>query len=517
MRLGLVWLYVVVVGIYAWRDWYVGLCGLILLVAIIQHPDMPKSVAGIQGLNPWNVLGMSVFGSWLRSRTREHLTWDMPKYINWLLWAYLSAIAMGTARSLADPPALSDSFASMFSEQVINTIKWPVVGLLLFDGCRNRSRFTYGLTAILMVYFLIGLQVIRWMPANAIVSGKDLELMSRKLLSNEVGFHPINLSMMLGGAFWAMWVVGHGRIGFLTPRLLTLASFITFYAQALTAGRMGYATWAILGLFLSIVRWRKYLLAAPVLVPVLIFALMTFAPGAMERLTKGFSKESVDSARVIGQRGGKVVTSNQGPDMYTVTSGRSSIWPFVIEKIREAPLFGYGRQAMIRTGLEAFLWTKYLESFPHPHNAYLEFLLDNGVVGFVLVIPFYLVILIHGVSLFRDSRSPIFMVSGGVATALVLALLVAAFGSQTFYPREGSVGMWCAIGLMLRVFVERKRILVGQRQSVTPAVRVLANAAADATEAVPGRRPGALLRPQSVRKQQTSIQSLDDMLWPQAA
>jgi len=30
-------------------------------------------------------------------------------------------------------------------------------------------------------------------------------------------------------------------------------------------------------------------------------------------------------------------------------------------------------------------------------------------------------------------------------------------GSQTFYPREGSVGMWAAIGLLLRVWVERKK------------------------------------------------------------
>ena len=42
-----------------------------------------------------------------------------------------------------------------------------------------------------------------------------------------------------------------------------------------------------------------------------------------------------------------------------------------------------------------------------------------------------------------------------MALALVLSLLVAGLGSQTFYPREGSVGMWCAIGLLLRVDRER--------------------------------------------------------------
>jgi hypothetical protein len=50
---------------------------------------------------------------------------------------------------------------------------------------------------------------------------------------------------------------------------------------------------------------------------------------------------------------------------------------------------------------------------------------------------------------------------GILALALVLALLVAAMGSQTFYPREGSVGMWAAIGVMLRVSVEKRKALEG--------------------------------------------------------
>jgi hypothetical protein len=51
-----------------------------------------------------------------------------------------------------------------------------------------------------------------------------------------------------------------------------------------------------------------------------------------------------------------------------------------------------------------------------------------------------------------------------MALALILALLVAAFGSQTFYPREGAVGMWAAIGLMLRLMVEKQKAEVKQIQ-----------------------------------------------------
>jgi O-antigen ligase len=210
------------------------------------------------------------------------------------------------------------------------------------------------------------------------------------------------------------------------------------YAQALTGGRMGYVTFAAVGSTLCLFRWRRYLLAIPLVVILIISVL----PGVWERMFEGFGNDEVDE--------------------YAVTAGRNIAWPFIISKIDEAPIFGFGRNAMVRTGLTAFLLDEYGEEFPHPHNAYLEMLLDNGWVGLLLVLPFYLVILARSLSLFARSSIPLHITAGGVASALVLALLVASFGSQTFYPREGAVGMWCAIGLVLRVLVERSRVRVNE-------------------------------------------------------
>src|SRR5207247_10370003 len=78
--------------------------------------------------------------------------------------------------------------------------------------------------------------------------------------------------------------------------------------------------------------------------------------------------------------------------------------------------------------------------------------------------PLHAVVLACALRLYADSRSPIFIAAGGVTAALTLSLLVAAIGSQSVYPREGSVGMWCAIGLMMRVWVERTRVLGASHQ-----------------------------------------------------
>lgn len=451
IRLSLLYIFCFGLVVYAWKDWYKSLCGLILLMAVLEHPDMPKSLFGVQGLNAWNIIFVSILLSWAVSRREEGLSWDMPRHITILLLLYLSVVLVGFSRMMLDQGFREINPAeTLVSEYLINTLKWVVPGLLLFDGCRSRSRFLLALGSLLAVYFLLGVQVIRWIPPGAAVSGEELSARSLKLLVNEVGYHRVNLSMMLSGASWAVLatvpLVGQGKY-----RILTVAMFLSLvYAQALTGGRAGYGTWVLVGLVLALIRWKKYLL----LVPLVILAILWVVPGVEERIAQGFSPSSRD------QRGDvpEFQAYNPGePDLYTITAGRNIAWPFIVDKIGESPVLGFGRLAMNRTGLSRMLWEEYRESFPHPHNAYLEMLLDNGWVGFLLVLPFYVAILWHGISLFRDSRSPVFVSAGGVACALVLALLVASVGSQTFYPREGAVAMWCAIGLLLRVYVERSR------------------------------------------------------------
>ncbi|HEX5633875.1 MAG TPA: hypothetical protein VFX50_11640, partial [Gemmatimonadales bacterium] len=89
IRLSALAIYVMAAALYAWKDWYKSLCALILLMAVVEHPDMPKSILGIQGLNPWNLLLLVVVAAWLKGRRDEHLTWDLPRHITVLLVLYL--------------------------------------------------------------------------------------------------------------------------------------------------------------------------------------------------------------------------------------------------------------------------------------------------------------------------------------------------------------------------------------------------------------------------------------------
>jgi O-antigen ligase len=447
-------------ALYAFKDWYKSLCCLIVLAGIFQHPDIRGPMLGIQGLNLWNILFASVLIGWILSRGHEGPARKMPRRIKILLFLYFAVIVASFSRMLAHQEAIVH-FAEMtgiripsttyfWSEYLINALKWIVPGMLFFDGCRSRSRFIFGISSLLALYFILAVQVIRWMPLGSIASGAELSYRASKILLNEVGFSRVNLSTMLAGASWGFFATiviarNKGHVA-----LLSLMGATVVFAQLLTGGRAGYVAWAAVGLFLTASRWRKIL----ILVPGLLMILLLAVPEVLERADQGFTPREMRLDQFTQEN---ATPQDSGPDLYAVTSGRNVAWPYVIEKIGESPLLGHGGLAMQALGISAFLQQAYEEDFTHPHNAYLELLLDNGLIGFVPIIVFYLIILKFSISLLRDSRSAVFVSIGGITFAIIGTFLIASMGSQTFYPREGAIGMWCAIGLMLRVYVERCR------------------------------------------------------------
>ena len=440
MRIYALWALVSALAIYAWRDWFRALCGLILLMAVMNHEDMPKTIMGIQGLNPWNILMVSIVLSWAVSRSREGLVWDMPRPVTVLLLLYLGVVLVGFARMMADRSHLDDvTTLGLVSEQLINTLKWTIPGLLLFDGCRSRRRLTLATCCILGLYVALALQIANRMPAACALGGAEGVQNLRATLDRKTGYNACDLSTMLAGASWAMFALTSACRTKWQKVLLIGAAALTAYSQALTGGRSGYMAWGGVGLAMGLLKWRKYLLAAPA-VPLVLYVLF---PAAAERALQGFGETNVAGETYVNTE--------------VVTSDRTILWPYVLDKISESPAVGYGREAMRRTGLAVFLGAQAGQGAGHPHNAYLEWLLDNGAVGMIPVMLFFGIILVWSARLFRDADNPWCAAVGGMAFALLLAQLLGGIGSQHFYPREGTMGMWSTILLMLRVWVERAR------------------------------------------------------------
>jgi O-antigen ligase len=254
------------------------------------------------------------------------------------------------------------------------------------------------------------------------------------------------LSMMLAGAVWALICARPLLEDRRLRNGLLVVAAVVLYAQLLTGGRAGIFTAGLIALTFGIMKWRKILLMVPVVVTVVAL----FMPAVVERLLAGFTTGANTSTTV---------------DQYEATAGRTIAWPLVIEKISRSPAVGWGRQAMMSSGIAAFLYVFLDEDFGHPHNAYLEWLLDNGIVGFIPLAMLLLVILFHGFRLFLDSRSLLFVAAGGVSCSMLLGLMFSGVTGASFYPVEGTVEMWGGIFLMFRLSVQRKRALAAFRQT----------------------------------------------------
>jgi O-antigen ligase len=299
------------------------------------------------------------------------------------------------------------------------------------------------LVCLLGLYLLISVQVIRFMPPSAVIGEASQFGRVRIKLGKYIGYSACDISAMLAGASWGIlaalpllrkkthWFIGLGAVG-------TVA-----FGQALTGGRAGYVAWGATGLVMCLIKWRKYL----ILVPLVAILLPIMMPGVVDRLLVGFGETDARGQMTY--------------DEETVGAGRFAMWRVVIPKIGESPFLGYGRRAMRRLsigrvskeGLED-------EYFGHPHNVYLETMLENGILGSIPIVLFWGIVCIYSAILFR-SDNHLCSAVGGLALALTLSQLVAGLGSQHYYPKVSTLGLWAVMFLMHRVYAESKRVQTG--------------------------------------------------------
>ena len=410
-------------------------------MAFLKHPDMPRGILGIPGANMWNVLIANVVIAWWINRRQEGVEeGDSARSIKIAVRLYLAVVVIAFLRMFINPTSFYPyGRGQIFTEFFLNPIRFLIPAFLFYDGARTRSRVVQGLGAIVLLYSLLAVQVIRYMGLHPDFSGSELSGRAAKIVQRSVGYDRVDMSMMLAGASWAAIAFASLAQKKSHKFLLLGVGLMIVFGQALTGGRAGYVSWGAIGIVLCTLRWRKML----PLIPVAAVIVVMLMPSVAQRMFSGFG----------GQSDG-IVTHQDDTE---ITSGRNMIWPKVIEKIRQNPIVGYGRQAMMRTGLTQWGEDVLQDEFAHPHEAYLEMLLDNGLIGFFCVLPLFYIALKRSTGLFRDRSDTVYEAAGGTAMALMLALFFAGFGAQTLYPREGVVGMWAAIGIALRLSVMRER------------------------------------------------------------
>lgn len=453
IRYSLLVIAMLVIAGMACKNWYRALCFMLPLLAFLERPDMPREMFGIGGVNPFNILLGIILVAWFFQRQTDGSRWIANKTMTRLFILYMVVLAVATARELLDLDTLRyysaiaqrdmPSMGELITSEIVNTVKWLVVGLLISVGARTEDRVRLALTGVMLTGALLAVQIISKMLPG-LVGADDLASRALRVLDRDLGYHRVDLAAIMGGAAWACLasqpifktkfksIISAGVFGLCTLALIA------------TGGRAGMVSWAACALVLGFLRWRKMLMLIPIAA---ILTVMTI-PGLQDRLLEGFSgNESEDQ---IERRAEMGAIDESGRDRYAITSGRVVVWPRVIDKAMEAPIFGHGRNGMQRTGIVADLEADFgITSFGHPHNAYLQLFIDAGLVGLVVCGLFFWILLKKSAAEFSSPTGHVKYVVASTTLAYLVVNLTASLGSQSFYPTQGSTLLWIVIGLAL--------------------------------------------------------------------
>ena len=460
IRYSLLTLVILYLCLYSFKDWYRALCYSLPILAVLERPDMPRSMMGIPGLNPFNVLLLFVLLGWLTQKNQEGLRWQVPANINRWLFLYLVVVTISCFRMLIDPEGIfaharyfwsygidypAVSFGDLIREDFFNDWKWLIPGLLICHGATSKERGHLAMQMVLLTGLLLAVQILlRMWPA--LVGLDDLNKRSLRVFDRDIGYHKVQLATYMAGSAWGMFVYTRLALSGKKKQLGYACFVLITVALMATGGRGGAVAWIACALLFGILKWRKILLVLPLFLA-LAFVLM---PSAENRYLAGVTPESHHSA--IAERMGDV--DAEGHDLYEITSGRLIIWPRVVQYIKKAPIIGYGMRAYERVGVFESL---HEEGIPfgigfwsHPHNAYLMFLLDMGVVGFTILVFFYWSLVRAGMRLFRQVATDEYTrLVAAFCLAYVVTALVSGMFACTFYPSQDNALEWCAIGLFM--------------------------------------------------------------------
>lgn len=459
IRVAILYVVVALLVAYAWKDWLISLCGLVLLTTFSQHHDMPERLFGIPGLNPWNAVLAAVILAWIVHRQRDPLP-KPPNYFLLFLIGYVLLITVGFGRAFVDRQTIIQrgvfpDTVHMLFDLLFNPLKYILVGVMMYDGCRTRKRAAICIGTILLFGLLHALMMYKTMGPDVFTGTYED---AKRRFDKLIGLHANDLAGLVTMAFWSSIVVayavrGRWRRGAAAMAVIILPCVIGCHSLAAYLSNIGLA--GILG----VLRWRWLLLAFPAGA---VLMLVVF-PQLGERFDLAVSGEAARQEEV---------------NLNAVTTGRTqNIWGPAIDAIAKSPIIGYGLGGTARS--DAFFGISQNEGrfTGHPHNSYLEIMVDHGIVGLAVVLGLIISTAWMGYRLFCVRDDPLFAIVGGMAFVAIVNVAILGLASSFFYPKESMLSLICPVAVMARLYPARFSVAARRARARTAA-------AASATAAV---------------------------------
>ena len=409
-------------------DFRVGVVLLIVLMPLAQSAVFPRQMAGVTGLNPLNVLLVATFGSYLLKALADRgLKRFLPPKLFWLyLVPFLVAGILGSRHVGQIAPSVHfyeivefHDVAGYLRDVVIRPAFFVLFALLVGAAAMRSREPEKFIVPTMVSIWAMGLLVVVFVG----ISGVTLDRLSnvRQSLSG-LGLHANDLGRLYATAY-ALLLFTFAATKRRGLKLALAASMLLVVAAlVLTFSRGAFVGFIIVnGLFILSRRDPRGFLFGAVMVSALLFLL----PGTLwDRVTAGF-----------------------GGDINALSAGRTGeIWLPLLPELWRSPLIG--------NGLSSILWSDAMRAerilqVGHAHNAYLQTLLDMGLIGLALVLAFFGFLLRDFWRASRDkSLSPTLRGFFEGAAIGLISFLIAGVAGSSLTPCAEQTFLWLAAGML---------------------------------------------------------------------
>lgn len=414
-------------------DFRTGVVLLILLMPISRSSVFPHEMLGITGLNPLNLLLVATLGSYLLQALFDgSLRRFLPAPLVWLYVVPIIVAGVLGARHVNEIVSTFYTFelisfndpVGYLRDMVAKPLLMVVFALLVGAAVEHSERPERFLLPAFASVWIMGLLVIVFVLLSGASLSRLASASAREFLT-PLGLHANDLGRLYTVAYalllftWGYSTSRPARFAMLASMAMVAVALLLTFSRAAFAGIV-----VVNGLYLL---WRRNTRALTY--TVLLAAIVPLAvPNAVyERITKGFG---------------------QGLD--AITAGRlENLWIPLFPEVWQSPLVG--------SGIASILWSDTMQQgigvtvigATHPHNAYLEALLDMGLVGLALLGLYFVHVWRRLGALHADPGvSPALRGYFQGAAAGLLAFLLAAMAGGSLLPRPEQALLWLAIGMM---------------------------------------------------------------------
>ena len=417
-------------------DFRLGALLLVVLLPVSTTLIFPRALLGLTGLNPLNVLLAGALAAYvLRGRLQKRGAF-LPRP---LLWFYIVPIVIA---GLLGMQHFDDIFPTFFEravtfitpqgylgEVVVKPMLLVLAALIIGAAVARAPRPEPYVAAFAIGCCMLAFAMFGYIIATG-VSIPELASRHARSFFTQFGTHANEL----------------GRI-FVTAYALLL---FTWWETRQTANRLLlFAALGIICLAIVLTFSRNAFLGS-----LIVSALFVMWKFNAKKLALGLGAMAVATALAPAAVWKRIFFRVDTGNADAISAGRvDGIWAPLLPETLKSPLWGQGLDSIMWSDA---LWGGTMDFVGHPHNAFLETMLDMGVIGLALFGLYYL----HVWRGFRALGSNAYLspeMRGffqGACAALV-AFGVSCFTGGSLRPDNETLPLWIAIGMMYGLAARR--------------------------------------------------------------